>query len=89
MSTEATPTEDKRKLIGPLGIIVGLVITAGFFLYIWNVSYHHTPDFSERGRVISAAYTAVSMTIIFWIGLMGFWVTLVDQVRRKKAGIKS
>jgi len=89
MSKDTAPAEDNRKLIGPLGILVGLVLTAGFFLFMWKVAYSHTPDFSERGRLISAAFTSFCLTMVFWMVLQGFWVTLVDQMRRKKAGIKS
>ncbi len=89
MSKETVPTEDNRKLVGPLAILVSLVLAAGFFLFMCKVAYAHTPDFSERGRQITAAFTSFCLTMVFWMVLQGFWVTLVDQMRRKKAGIKS
>ncbi len=54
---------------------------------MYPVIYPHTPDFGDRGKMAVAAYTTVSISVIFWIVLNCFWVTLVDQRRRKKAGI--
>jgi len=89
MSNDTAPAEDNRKLVSPLWIIIHLGITAIFFVCMQRVAYNHTPDFSEFGKQVSAAYCSLCLTGVFWLGLQGFWVTLVDQLRRKKAGIKS
>jgi len=89
MSNQPAPAEDKRKLVGPLAIIFDLGLTAVFFLFMWHVAYSHTPDFSELGKQVSAAFCALSLTGVFWLCVQGFRVTLVDQMRRKKAGIPS
>jgi hypothetical protein len=78
---------DTRKLISPLAHVAFLVLTAVFFACMYPVIYPHTPDFGDRGKMAVAAYTTLSITVIFWIVLNCFWVTLVDQRRRKKAGI--
>lgn len=89
MSQETAPTEDNRKLISPLVHVIILALTAGFFVIMTGVLMSHTPDFSERGKLVSAAYTSLCITGVFWITCNCFWVTFVDQHRRKKAGIKS
>ncbi len=88
MNNDTAPKPDK-KLVGPLAIIFDLGLTAVFFLFMWYVAYAHTPDFSERGRQISAAFCSLCITGVFWLCVQGFRVTLVDQMRRKKAGIPS
>ncbi|HVU37867.1 MAG TPA: hypothetical protein VHC95_06000 [Opitutales bacterium] len=89
MSQDTVPAEDNRKLISPLGHVIILASTAVFFVIMTGVLMSHTPDFSEHGKLISAAYTSVCITGVFWITFNCFWVTVVDQHRRKKAGIKS
>jgi hypothetical protein len=85
----STSHEDKdhRKLISPLGHVVMLGLSAVFFVFMTTVAYTHTPDFSERGKWVVAAYTSSCISGIFWLVLNCFWVTLVDQLRRKKAGL--
>jgi hypothetical protein len=89
MSKDTAPAEDNRKLVGPLAILIDLVITAVFFAAMTKVSYGHTPDFSPTGKWIFAAYTSLCLTGVFWICLQCFRVTLIDQCRRKKAGVQS
>jgi len=78
---------DQRKLTHPLGHIIVLIFTGIFFVFMQRVAYDHTPDVSERWKQILAAYTSVCLSGVFWLCANGFWVTLVDQCRRKKAGI--
>jgi len=89
MSNPSAPKDYQGKLVGPLAIIFDLGLTAIFFLCLWRVCYSHTPDFSEFGKQVSAAYCALSLTGVFWLCLQGFRVTIVDQIRRKKAGLQS
>jgi hypothetical protein len=88
MNNDTAPKPD-QKMVGPLAIIFDLGLAAVFFLCMWHVAYNHTPDFSERGRQISAAFCALSLTGVFWLCVQGFRVTWVDQMRRKKAGVQS
>jgi len=53
------------------------------------VAFNHTPDWSDFHKNIAAAYTSLCLTGVFWMCLQGFYVTLVDQLRRKKAGLQS
>jgi hypothetical protein len=88
MSPPATSHEnDNRKMISPLGHVIDLVLAGVFFLFMQRVCYAHTPDTSEKWKQILAAYTAVALTGVFWLVLQGLRVTLVDQIRRKKAGL--
>ncbi len=89
MNDDTASTDKKNKLVSPLFSIISLVITAGFFLFMTNVAYSHTPDWADKYRLVAAGYTSLCLTGVFWLVLQGFWVTLVDQLRRKKAGVQS
>jgi ABC-type glycerol-3-phosphate transport system permease component len=89
MSKDSAPATDQRKLIHPLWHVICLIPTAIFFVFLQRVAYNHTPDWSNRYKQIAAAYTALCLTGVFWMCLQGFYVTLVDQLRRKKAKIPS
>jgi hypothetical protein len=89
MSKTTEPAEYQGKLVGPLAIIFDLGLAAVFFLFMWYVAYGHTPDFSQRGKLISGAFCSLCLTGVFWLCVQGFRVTLTDQLRRKKAGIPS
>jgi len=88
-STFQEPSEDNRKLVSPLAIVGGLIVTAGFFVYMYGVASNHTPDVPDMWKHIIAAYTSTCLTGVFWLALQGFYVTLVDQMRRKKSGVQS
>jgi hypothetical protein len=90
MSQETSaPEPDNRKLTSPLANLFDLVLTGVFWVYMTNVAYGHTPDFSEKWKWIMAGYTSTCVSGVFWLGINGLRVTLVDQIRRKKAGIQS
>jgi hypothetical protein len=89
MSKASAPTNDQRKLVSPLWIVLHLIPTAIFFVFMQHVAYHHAPDWSETNKQLAGAYTSLCLTGVFWLVLQGFHVTLVDQHRRKKAGIES
>jgi len=89
MSKSSAPVDDQRKLINPIWHVACLIPTAIFFVYMSGVAYNHAPDWSETGKRIAGAYTALCLTGVFWMCLQGFYVTLVDQMRRKKAGAQS
>lgn len=89
MSKDTAPAEDNRKLVGPLAILIDLVLTAGFFLFMTKIAYGHTPDFSDKGKLVFAAYTSLCLTGVFWLTLQCLRVTFIDQMRRKKAGVQS
>ncbi len=89
MSKASSSDHDQRKLVSPIWIVLHLIPTAIFFVYMQHVAYNHTPDWSNRYKQIAAAYTSLCLTGVFWLCLQGFHVTLVDQVRRKKANIPS
>jgi hypothetical protein len=89
MSKASSSDHDQRKLVSPIWIVLHLIPTAIFFVYMQHVCYNHTPDWSEMNKQLAGAYTALSLTGVFWLCLQGFHVTVVDQVRRKKAGAQS
>jgi len=89
MSKSSAPANDERKLIHPIWHVASLIPTAIFFVYMQRVTYSHTPDWSDTHKQIAAAYTSLCLTGVFWMCLQGFYVTLVDQRRRKQAGIQS
>ena len=89
MSKASNSATDQRKLMHPIWHVLCLIPTAIFFVYMAGVCYKHTPDWSETYKRIAGAYTALALTGVFWMCLQGFYVTLVDQRRRKKAGVPS
>jgi len=89
MHDDTASFDKKNKLVSPLAIIFDLVVTAGFFLFMQQVAYTHTPDWAETYKQIAAAYCSLCLTGVFWLVLQGFRVTLTDQLRRKKAGVQS
>jgi len=89
MSKATSTDHDQRKLVSPIWIVLHLIPTAIFFVFMQHVCYHHAPDWSEFNKQLAGAYTALCLTGVFWMCLQGFHVTLVDQHRRKKANIPS
>ncbi len=89
MSKSSAPADDQRKLMHPIWHVACLIPTAIFFVYMEGVTFNHTPDWSDRYKHIAAAYTSLALTGVFWMCLQGFYVTLVDQRRRKQAGVQS
>jgi len=80
----------KPKLVTRQGVIIDLVITAVFFVWMTGVLKKHVP-WSESGPtavLLGAAYCGACLAGVFWMALNLFRVTLADQMLQKTAGGK-
>ena len=74
-----------QKLLTPVHIIIGLVLT---FLVFVLMSYLLVPFTFSPDRVIAqlqACLTAVPITAVLWFAYHRFMVVLIDQKKQKKA----
>ncbi len=67
MNDDTASFDKKNKLVGPVAIIIDLVITAGFFLFMTKVVYSHTPDWADKYKLVAAGYTSLCLTGVFWL----------------------
>ena len=75
-----------QKLISRRGILIDLILSAGFFVYMLLVLKKHVP-WTEAPAIwqwAGAAYAALCLSILFWMAACLFRVTLIDQLRRRK-----
>lgn len=75
----------KPKLVTRQGVIIDLVITAVFFVWMTGVLKKHVP-WSESGEtavLLGAAYCSACLSGVLWLALSLFRVTLADQMLQK------
>jgi hypothetical protein len=74
------------KLVSPFGAVVDFILAAIFFaVFTLVVIPPHVPAESPTAVYALSAYTSFSLAGVFWMALMLFRVTRVDQCRRRKA----
>ena len=76
-------TEDKP-LVSKTGIVVDLILSIAFFLFMFWVLMPHVPSYDPKTIYIVAGMTSLCMTGVFWIAANMFRVTLVDYQRKNK-----
>ena len=81
MSTEPQPTP----LVSKKGIVIDLVLTACFFLFMREVLVPHVPSQDPLAVNIVSSMTAFCMSGVFWLAAGMFRVTLVDYQRNQKS----
>jgi hypothetical protein len=77
----------KPKLVTKQAVVIDLVLTAAFFVWITSVLKKHVP-WSEAGEtavLLGAAYCGACLAGVFWMALSLFRVTLADQMLPKTA----
>jgi protein-S-isoprenylcysteine O-methyltransferase Ste14 len=75
----------KPKLITKQAVVIDLVLTVVFFVWITSVLKKHVP-WSEAGEtavLLGAAYCGSCLAGVFWMALNLFRVTLADQMLPK------
>ncbi len=75
----------KPKLITKQAVIIDLVLTVVFFVWITSILKKHVP-WSEAGPtavLLGAAYCGLCLAGVFWMALNLFRVTLADQMLQK------
>jgi hypothetical protein len=77
--------QSEKKLIGKGAMVMDIAIAGLFFIFMAFALRPHVPFDGEQNVVLWAAITAAPMTGVFWLALQMFRVTLVDQIRRKRA----
>jgi len=81
MSTEPQPSP----LVSKKGIVIDLVLTACFFLFMREVLVPHVPSQDPLAVTIVSSMTAFCMSGVFWLAAGMFRVTLVDYQRNQKS----
>jgi nicotinamide riboside transporter PnuC len=75
----------KPKLITKQAVIIDLVLTVVFFVWITSILKKHVP-WAEAGQtavLLGAAYCGLCLAGVFWMALNLFRVTLADQMLQK------
>ena len=78
-------TDSDQPLVTKKGVIVDLVLSVLFFLFMREVLVHHVPSQDPTSVFIVSSMTAFCMTGVFWIAANMFRVTRVDYNLRKKS----
>jgi len=80
----------KPKLITKQAVIIDLVLTVVFFVWITSILKKHVP-WSEAGQtavILGAGYCGLCLAGVFWMALNLFRVTLADQMLQKTVEAK-
>ena len=75
----------KPQLITRQAVIIDLVLTVAFFVFITSILKKHVPwsDAGETAVLLGAAYCGACLSGVFWMALSLFRVTLADQMLPK------
>ncbi len=76
---------NEKPLISRNGIIIDLLLSVAFFIYMFFVLKPHVPSEDPTAIAIVAGMTSFCMTGVFWLAANMFRVTLVDFQRNKKS----
>lgn len=77
---------EDTKLISPMGAIVDVIITVIFCIFMTWVLIPHVPAYTLKVQLIGSLMGSVPMSLMFWIAVSMFRVTVVDMKRRRKEG---
>jgi hypothetical protein len=80
----------KPKLITKHAVILDLILTVVFFVWITSILKKHVP-WAEAGPtavLLGAAYCGACLSGVFWLALSLFRVTLADQILQKTVATK-
>ena len=72
-----------KPLISPRGVIIDLVLSVIFFIFMSWVLRGFVPARTEPNITIFAVITASCLTAVFWLALSMFHTVLADQRRRR------
>ncbi|MEO0796433.1 MAG: hypothetical protein AAFX93_14785 [Verrucomicrobiota bacterium] len=77
---------EDRKLVSPLGALIDVALSGVVFLvFCFKIIPPHVPFYEPHWNFFFSAYTSVVMAGFAWLALSLFRVTLIDQLRTKKA----
>ena len=80
MSEDSSP----QPLVSKKGIVIDLVLTVLFFLFMREVLIPHVPSQDPLAVNIVSSMTSFCMSGVFWLAAGMFWVTLVDYQRSQQ-----
>lgn len=75
------------KLVTPLGIVIDVILSIAFFVYMGDVIGPHVPLPAHQYPMANPAITyatAACLSGVFWLALGCFRVTWKDYVLRRK-----
>ena len=75
----------KPKLITKQAVVIDLVLTVVFFVWITSILKKHVPwvEAGETAVLLGAAYCSLCLSGVLWMALSLFRVTLADQMLPK------
>lgn len=76
-----------QKLVTPVSLAVDAVLVIAFSVYMYSVVSTHVPSNDPKMIFIWGAVTTSCLTVLFWLALQMFRVTLRAQ-REANAGKK-
>jgi hypothetical protein len=77
-------SDDKTQpLVSKIGVVVDLILSVLFFLFMREVLVPHVPSQDPTAVVVVSSMTAFCMTGVFWIAANMFRVTRVDYNQKK------
>jgi len=77
---------ENRKLVSPVGALIDVAISfAVFLVFMFVIIPPHVFVYDPVWKMILSAYCSVVMGGFTWLALCLFRVTLMDQLRAKKA----
>jgi len=82
---------EEKKLISKSGVIIDLVITIIFGIYMTWVCSHHAPPLAKESTALMVGFFAAIPVIgTFWLAISLFRITLADTLiqRREKENKK-
>lgn len=73
-----------EKLTSPVGMVVDIILVAGFFAYLFSLLKDHVPSNDVTSIAIWAGLTSACMSGVFWLSIQMFRVVLSAQLLAKK-----
>ena len=77
---------EERKLASKGGIVLDILLTGIFFIFMVSVLKEHVPAETSKMQLIFSVFTALPLAGVFWLALGLFRVTVADMKLRRKEG---
>ena len=74
------------KLISKKGVVIDLILTVIFFLFMREVLIPHVPSQDPLAVNIVSSMTSFCMSGVFWLAAGMFRVTFADYLRNQSKG---
>jgi hypothetical protein len=78
-----TEEPSSPKLISKKGVVIDLILSVIFFLFMREVLIPHVPSQDPLAVNIVSSMTSFCMTGVFWLAAGMFRVTFVDYLRNQ------